>query len=445
MPSQSSSVFTNVVVLSLLAAATEAQVINIPVQIPMTPEVNSVFYGASLTVEDGNVYVSAVGTQPGAGSGPTGVYKYDIDTLEYLSTFAGTGTNPNNDFFGFSSMYSEGLLLVGAPFTENAIGDDGAVYMFDAGSGALLNTFQENSVFTTRGSFGWNISVNDAVTVVGAPRIDFDGKVFIYDTANYMLSDTLESDPTFNDFRFGSQVTHNDFFIAISAPGDPFFGVEGAVYVYEYKTRNLLRRITSPIPDTLGMGEFGFEIALEGDRLLVASGAGAVSGIADKVAVYDLQTQNLIGYLDGNNSPGYEGFGRSISIESGTVVVGAQGDDRQGPDRGSVQIFDLATRTLTETVFLPDSAADQQFFGWQVTIQDGTILASSGTSLPNLDIEGRVWVFREFCRQDINMDGSINFFDISTLLNSQIDWNDDGMFNFFDIASYINAFNEDCP
>ncbi|MFK7884856.1 MAG: hypothetical protein AB8F26_11810 [Phycisphaerales bacterium] len=51
----------------------------------------------------------------------------------------------------------------------------------------------------------------------------------------------------------------------------------------------------------------------------------------------------------------------------------------------------------------------------------------------------------QFCRQDINFDGSINFFDISSRIKFAIDWNGDGGFNFFDIAGFITAFNEPCP
>ncbi len=55
------------------------------------------------------------------------------------------------------------------------------------------------------------------------------------------------------------------------------------------------------------------------------------------------------------------------------------------------------------------------------------------------------------CPPDLNADGLLNFFDITTFLNLYqtqdpiADWNADGLFNFFDLASYLNAFNAGCP
>ncbi|MCC5822812.1 MAG: S8 family serine peptidase [Phycisphaerales bacterium] len=55
------------------------------------------------------------------------------------------------------------------------------------------------------------------------------------------------------------------------------------------------------------------------------------------------------------------------------------------------------------------------------------------------------------CPADLNGDGVLNFFDISTfitLFNAQdpiADWNNDGVFNFFDISEYLAAYNAGCP
>jgi|GEM_PF-2077497 len=55
------------------------------------------------------------------------------------------------------------------------------------------------------------------------------------------------------------------------------------------------------------------------------------------------------------------------------------------------------------------------------------------------------------CRADLNADGHLNFFDISTFLNAYAlndpiaDFTDDGVFNFFDVSAFLQAFNAGCP
>ncbi len=52
---------------------------------------------------------------------------------------------------------------------------------------------------------------------------------------------------------------------------------------------------------------------------------------------------------------------------------------------------------------------------------------------------------------DMNADGSLNFFDVSTFLGAfatddlVADFTDDGMFNFFDVSAFLAAFDSGCP
>jgi|GEM_PF-5841605 len=55
------------------------------------------------------------------------------------------------------------------------------------------------------------------------------------------------------------------------------------------------------------------------------------------------------------------------------------------------------------------------------------------------------------CPADLNMDGTINFFDVSEFLSAfaamdlASDFNKDGTLNFFDIAAFLTVFSEGCP
>ena len=57
----------------------------------------------------------------------------------------------------------------------------------------------------------------------------------------------------------------------------------------------------------------------------------------------------------------------------------------------------------------------------------------------------------EICVADLNGDGELNFFDVSTFLNAFTaqdpiaDLTGDGAFNFFDVSAFLNAFGAGCP
>ncbi len=57
----------------------------------------------------------------------------------------------------------------------------------------------------------------------------------------------------------------------------------------------------------------------------------------------------------------------------------------------------------------------------------------------------------ENCPADLNMDGDINFFDVSAFLTAfnsmdpAADFNNDKLFNFFDVSAFLVAYNAGCP
>ena len=69
---------------------------------------------------------------------------------------------------------------------------------------------------------------------------------------------------------------------------------------------------------------------------------------------------------------------------------------------------------------------------------------SENTGWINLD-DDTVFVALSPCPPDLNTDGSLDFFDVSTLLNESIDYNADTSFDFFDISLFLQDFGAGCP
>tara|TARA_A100000171_G_C2134531_1_gene149196 strand:- start:712 stop:2592 length:1881 start_codon:yes stop_codon:yes gene_type:complete len=68
-----------------------------------------------------------------------------------------------------------------------------------------------------------------------------------------------------------------------------------------------------------------------------------------------------------------------------------------------------------------------------------------------IDLGGNLFGTTCVCPADLNMDGDINFFDVSAFLTAfnamdpVADFNNDGMFNFFDVSAFLVAYNAGCP
>jgi len=437
-----------VATLSLFAVPASGQVYYIPFKIPDHPSVNNVELGTDFGVDGTRFYVSGRGSFTGDTS-PGGVYQFDRNTYQYIQTYAPV-VEPWNDWFGYTMEYYEGAILVSAILADNSAGDQrGEVYMINAGNGSLVHTFEESANSGVVGRFGADLSYDDVNIFIGAPGYDPNGagKVFVYDSANNLLVATLAPDPLTTDIRFGSSVDHNSSYIAVAAPGYDLDNIEGAVYVYDYNTKGLLYRLTSPIPDLDGTAGFGYEIELEGDLLLVSVFEFGALNIRGKVFVYDLATGDLVHTLTPDNGDIFSRFGYSMSVEGNIAVISAERDNDVVIHGGAVYIYDLNTFELIDKVHPPLLNRAFMMFGQTVKIQDGVIMASAvDPRIPDIQTnEDVVYVLEQFCRADINLDGSIDFFDISDFLKYAIDFNKDGAFDFFDIAAFLAAIAEGCP
>lgn len=72
-------------------------------------------------------------------------------------------------------------------------------------------------------------------------------------------------------------------------------------------------------------------------------------------------------------SPGLTVFGRSIDIDAGRVVVGANGADIYGSSSGAAYVFDPITGAQLMHL-VPDDGAALDWFGWATSLKDTTVL-----------------------------------------------------------------------
>jgi len=183
-------------------------------------------FGWSVAIDGDYIVVGA----PHQFDSPTetgSVYVFDVNTGVQLHRIIPAGAVPG-DLVGLSVDISEGVIAIGAPFSDAGAVDAGVVYLYDASSGTLIDTYNAPNPGLFN-SFGESVSIEAGTLIVGSIGRDQSGQntgsVFIYSSDG-----TYEVTPQFiPEFQeFGRRVVINDGRIAGAGTGG--FGSDTAGY-----------------------------------------------------------------------------------------------------------------------------------------------------------------------------------------------------------------------
>ena len=285
--------------------------------------------------------------------------------------------------FGWSIAIEQNTVVVGAKGQDvNGASNAGAAYVFDT-SGSLLST-NENPFPQQNAEFGNSIAVEGNTMVVGAWSADLQssprlaaGRVYVFDGGALLtIIDNPSPGPELRD-NFGFKVDIEDGVIAVGAQRDDPNGLTNAGSVYLYSTNgNLLRTVAPPTlqPDD----RFGWDLAMEGNTLVVGARTTNFGGVEDSGAAYIFSTDGtLLSTLAKPNPIGGEQFGISVAIQCNTVVVGAWQDLPGGiQSAGGAYIF-RTDGTLVSNFTRPDPQQGDAV-GQSVAIDSETIVVSAG-------------------------------------------------------------------
>ena len=269
--------------------------------------------------------------------------------------------------------------------------------------------------------FGNSVSIDGDTMVIGAQYDDDKGDksgsayVFTRDTPGDPTSNWAKvakltaGDGAATDY-FGNSVSINGDTMVIGAYGDDDKGGNsGSVYVFARDTTgDLASNWTQVAKLTASDGaegdNFGRSVSIDGDTMVIGARYDRF-GSATLGSAY-VFTRNTAGDLasgwtqvnklfasDGANS---DWFGGSVSIDGDTMVIGADGDD----NKGSAYVFtrdtpgDLASRWTQVAKLTADDGANGDRFGGSVSIDgDTVVIGAHGDDDKGTD-SGSAYVFR---------------------------------------------------
>lgn len=352
----------------------------------------------------------AIGAPDDSSDGASSGRAYIHSALDGSLLF--TLSNPSADFndaFGRSISASDNWVLVGAHFDSTAGAQAGSAYVYDITTGALVYTF--NNPFPAASDyFGSYVAVSNNYALIGTPNNDTGaggaGTAYIYELATGTRLHTIANPTPLAGESFGYRVALSDSYAVISAYENALGVNEGAVYVYDTLTGNLLHTLTNP--DFQDYAGFGDAIAIDGDNIIISSvyqdfNDRAEVGVA---YVFDALSGNLLQTLSSGIAAEYTNFGTSVDISGNYAIVGtpfgwvADSGGNHILGAGFAEVFDILSGRLLHTFYNPDPGIGGSY-GYDVSIDGNT--ASIGFYSDNSTVnEGSVHIYHiDFDDSDI--------------------------------------------
>jgi hypothetical protein len=418
------------------------------------------FFGTSVAISGSLVGVGAP-LADGAVLQSGAVYLFDPATGAQRGRLVAEG-GVSRDEFGASLAIDGGLVVVGAPFDDQVDLNAGAAYLFDATTGAQLLKLTAESGQSLGGSratgeafagFGQSVAIGGGRVVVGSPYTFANdnptGRAFVFEIETATLVRTLVPDSP-GATAFGAEVALSGDRVVVSAPFDATPGYAlGTAFVFDAVTGE---RLFTLLPDAPG-GNFGESLAVDGDLVVVGAPSQPVGGehLYGAAYVFDLRTGERLRTLVPGDADG-RGFGRSVSVADGTVVVGAWDAVEGGVfTAGAAYAFDLATGAPIAK-FLPSDGGPGRGFGFSAAVRDGRAVFGSYLDEDPANLSGAAHLFvlgpTGGCLADIDGDGRVDAADLGAALDAWgpcgadclADLDGDGRVDAADLAILLGAW-----
>jgi len=266
--------------------------------------------------------------------------------------------------FGTAVATDGDRAFVGATSAYGAASGSGAVYVFersgttwsqvaklDAADGAPLD------------GFGSSLSLLGDTLVIGAVGDDDhdleSGSVYVFERSGSSWTQQAKltaSDGARGD-NLGSSVSLDGDTLLVGAEGYGGGLATGAAYVFERSGSTWVEQAKLTACIAVPNSYFGHSVSLSGDTGLVGAmrddELGAAAGAAYLYARTE-STWNLTAKLTPPSGDGGEQFGSSVVLTPDTAVIGAIGDDTNGPGAGAAHVF--VRHAAAAAVFRNDAA-----------------------------------------------------------------------------------------
>ncbi len=392
-----------------------------------------------------------------------------------------------SDFVGYSVAIDGDTVIAGAWGDDGADSQAGAAYIFERDFGGVDAWGQRAKLVAPDADandlLGFDVSVSGDTAAVSAV-LDNDavldqGSVYLFQrnggTGDWEFLVRLLAPDPIADAQFGSGVALDGDTLVIGAFGDNEAGTfGGAAYVFERDLGGadawgLRKKLTADNAATNDQtnDQFGFEVAIDQDRIVVGAIKRDLGGVFSGSAyLFERDEGGVDGWgqvhefiaSDAHNG---QQFGNTVAVSGDRVVVGALRSDSPEDQSGAAYVYAVDEFGVwsEQLILLGETPEIGDLFGSSVAIDgDGVLIGARIDTQSGVD-GGSAMVIElstdctEPCEADLAEPfGVLNLQDVFAylaLFNAQDPAADlaapFGVLNLQDVFAYLALFNAGCP
>ncbi|MCP3915036.1 MAG: hypothetical protein GY711_05735 [bacterium] len=319
----------------------------------------------------------------------------------------------NQAHFGSAVAIDDDTLVVGEEHSDLFVNSGGAVHVYVRQAGVW--TLQQTLTLASPAyfdEFGASVDLEGDRLVVGGPShgTNRTGGAWVFDRVGTQWSQTgylVATDLLWGD-EFGRDVAVSGDTVLVGVPAHGGGGIdEGAAYVFrEVGGIWSQERKLEPSPGTLS-GHFGISVDLEGDLALIGAtntnDPGAAYAFTRSGSAWSLEM-----ILTAWSGATHATFGDSVALDGERAVIGAWQDSAPSFGEGSAYVFDRDGGAWTGVARLIRSTPAISRFGRGTAISGDTVFAGATIASPSgviYEYEITASLGSNYCTAELNSIG----------------------------------------
>ena len=369
------------------------------------------------------------------------------------------------DLMGVSVATDGVRIIAGAFMDDTTFTNDGSAYIFRFDSRMKKQWVLESKLVAAsprpQATFGRTVAIDGDLAVVGSPLDgtigSASGLVHVFErdlTGEWVETGQLTSPGQEPEDRFGLSLDLDGDRLVVGASWAD--DERGEVHIYERDGMGGWNHVAEILnPTGMAGGQFGFDVALDEDRLLVgeyhADGELVDSGAVHFFGLIEGEW-SLEQSFGGDALGGFAEFGVSVDLMGDVAMAGSQFGTMPGgtPATGTVEVFGRANGNwASRGLLVPENANNEGEFGWQLSIDGDRAVVGAPYADTPVDETGMVYLLHGLgsgCgpNPDLNGDGVVDGADMGLMLamwgscadpaDCPADLNGDGVVNGADIG-----------
>jgi hypothetical protein len=313
-----------------------------------------------------------------------------------------TESNQQHDELGKSVAISPGRILVGAPGDDNGSGlNAGSAYVF-AGSGsswALEDQLLASGLSADGERFGAWVDIEQDRAVIGAPGLG-PGSAYVFEWNGSAWTEQAKlapSDGSSGD-GFGTSVALQGDLVVVGSGAEDEMGPDsGALYVFGWNGTTWVEEAKLTASDGEGGDFLGTSVALDGDTILAGApgdddlGSDSGSAYIFTMTAEDWMEQAKLTADDGSSD---DLFGVSVSVGLERAAVGAKWASPDGPQSGGAYLFAPVGGSWQQVEsIVPSDGALEAHFGTSIRLDGGRLVVGAPGAEERGPRAGAAYVF----------------------------------------------------